>query len=144
MMEMNALRVWLDKQPPGAVAYSGELARLLRKAWDEFSGSGEEQMEGYKVLNRMEEIMWEPPVLSFTIERHGGTVMSSSRAESNRWSVDLERMTAELSHGRVRQLSRTQPRLKIEPLADDLVQRIVAGEADVRLKWLEPGGGCGF
>jgi hypothetical protein len=32
-----------------------------------------------------------------------------------------------------------QPKLKVGPLVDVLVQRIVAGEADARLKWLEPG-----
>jgi hypothetical protein len=37
-------------------------------------------MTGQKLLGRMEEVVWEPPILSFTVERHGGTVQGSSRA----------------------------------------------------------------
>jgi hypothetical protein len=29
-------------------------------------------MTGDKLLDRMEKVVWEPPVLTFTIERHGG------------------------------------------------------------------------
>jgi len=31
-------------------------------------------MEGHKLKNRMESVMWNPPLLEFDIERHGATV----------------------------------------------------------------------
>lgn len=54
-------------------------------------------MEAHKLLSRMEQIVWEPPVLTFVIARHGGMVLGSTRAELQHWAVDLNKMTAEIT-----------------------------------------------
>jgi hypothetical protein len=74
----------------------------------------------------MEAVAWNPPVLTFRIERHGGTVLGSTRAELQHWHVDLERKTASLVKTGRRQLRPMQPRLNVEPLVEEIVRLIVA------------------
>jgi hypothetical protein len=45
-------------------------------------------------IERIEEATWEDPIFTFVIERHGRTVHGSSRAELQRWTVDLDAGTA--------------------------------------------------
>src|ERR1700677_2636027 len=66
--------------PLGPVSETTDLERLLSACWDELGGANG-GMEGHKLLGRMGEVEWTRPILSFTTERHGGTVMGSSRAE---------------------------------------------------------------
>jgi hypothetical protein len=66
---------------------------LLIECWGEFRGSGETQMDAYKV-GRAEKLRWNPPVLSFIVERHSRTAMGSTRAELQEWSLDFEKMEA--------------------------------------------------
>lgn len=61
---------------PGPISDTTELERLLAAYWDELNGD-DGGMEGYKLLGRMEAVVWKP-ILSFRIERHGGTVIGSS------------------------------------------------------------------
>jgi hypothetical protein len=37
---------------------------------------------------------WNDPILAFTLEQHGGTVLGSSRADLERWIVNLNDGTA--------------------------------------------------
>src|SRR5581483_8214593 len=73
-----------------------EIDRLLAACWNQFDGSQEGGVQGRKVIGRMEDVYWDPPILSFTVERHGGTVLGSTRAELQHWQVDLEKKTAHL------------------------------------------------
>jgi hypothetical protein len=63
-----------------------DLDRLLAASWDEFTGDAG-GMEGDKLLGRIEDVTWQPPKFTFTIERHGGTLMGSTRAELQDWEV---------------------------------------------------------
>jgi hypothetical protein len=71
---MNTLYELLANVPPGPVAGDLGLDRALAGCWDGFRGSDEGGMESYKLLRRMENVWWRPPILTFTIERHGGTL----------------------------------------------------------------------
>ena len=77
------LEEYLDRQPPGAVTEPDELVGLLSASWDRFDGSGEAAMAHYK-LDRMKNVRWDPPTLTFEVERHGAVAMGSSRAERQR------------------------------------------------------------
>lgn len=92
-------------------------------------------MDGYKLLNRMENVSWQPPILSFSIERHGGTVMGSTRAELQHWEVDLVKQTATIVKTGHRQLSPMAKRVYIKPLAEELLEAIRSGKEDDRLAW---------
>jgi hypothetical protein len=76
-------------------------------------------------------------MLSFTLERHGATVGGSTRAELHDWEVDVEKGNAfcESSH-RYRQLYDRDSPLHVEPLVTEIVEMILAGKDDPKLKWL--------
>ena len=138
MSSLQALRDHLAGIPSGMVAEPGDIPRLLADCWDEFEGSDAEGMGAWK-LPRMEDPEWEPPVLSFIIERHGATVCGSSRAEVHAWSVDLDKQTAGCAKVSHRQVRPMQPALKVEPVVNAIVDLIVRGQEDDRLKWYEDG-----
>jgi hypothetical protein len=87
----------------------------------------------------MEQVEWHRPILTFLIERHGGTVLGSTRAELQRWTVDLDRQTATCERTGHRQLSPMARRVDVGPIADEVARKIASGEADDRLRWLGDG-----
>jgi hypothetical protein len=135
---LRSLLEELRNTPHGAIEGHAKykVMHLLANCWDELEGAGETAMQARK-LDRAEDVSWNPPVLSFTIERHGATVLGSSRAELHRWSVDMHERTARCEPGRYRQLRPTAPRLvKLGILvwkSDD--------EIEVKHGRLVPGGG---
>ena len=42
-----------------------------------------------------EDLTWDPPNLCFSIDRHGGTVMGSKRAERQTWMLNLQTLMGE-------------------------------------------------
>ena len=92
-------------------------------------------MEDYKLLGRMEDVTWDPHILTFKIERHGGTVMGSSRAEFQRWKVDVNKMTVGYEISGHRQIHPMVKRLDVRPIAEEIVQLILDKKEDERLKW---------
>lgn len=134
--QYQRLRQFLAKLRPGQVPSNmrPELVELLQDCCDMFSGSAEEGMEAYK-LQRMEDPEWHPPSLAFTIERHGGTAMGSSRAELQSWFVDLDRRVAECEVTGYRQLSPRAAGVDVKPIADELTTLIISGTQDERLQW---------
>ena len=137
-MKIEALREFLSGIPPGPIGQDKDEARLidlLRSCWGEIDGSEAESMAAYK-LGRMEQPVWDPPLLRFKIERHGGTVLGSTRAEVHQWVVNVldGRADCNPDFGK-RQLHPRQPALKVDRLADELVALILNGKDDPRLKW---------
>ena len=96
MDDFSALEAMLSKLASGEPSPEiyGKIETLLARCWDHFLGSGEEGMYGKKLLHRAEKLSWRPPILTFSIERHGGIARGSKRAEIHTWAVDLERRTA--------------------------------------------------
>ena len=127
----------LDAVPPGPIHETAKLERVLAEHWSEFTGD-DGGMDGYKLLNRMENVIWNPPTLTFQIERHGGTVMGSTRADLQEWTVDLEAMTAECEVIGYRQLWSRAPVFKAKPVAERVAGLIITGKKDDYLKWNGP------
>jgi len=80
-------------------------------------------------------LIWNPPILEFEIERHGGTVQGSSRAERHGWSVDVQTRTATCEGIGFAQLRPQQPSFKVKVITEDLIRRIVSQTTDERLEW---------
>lgn len=118
---MQQLLEYLSTMSPGEIADVGQLDSLLAACWDQFDGGNAEGMEAYKLLGRMESISWNPPVLSFTIERHGGTVLGSTRADLQSWEVNVQNHSAICGAGGHRQLEPMQPKLNVKPIAEEIV-----------------------
>jgi hypothetical protein len=122
--------------PPGNVANTADVEELLASCWELFEGD-DGGLAGYKLKGRMEEVKWNPPILSFVIERHGGTVLGSGYAELQSWTVDINAGRATLAdHHRQRWLHgpRNSP-LKVGPIAAEITELIKNRKADPRLKW---------
>ena len=131
----SSLRLYLQALPAGPVTDTAALVKVLQACWHELDGSSQSKMEAWK-LDRMEDVEWQPPELSFTIERHGGTVLGSTRADLQSWTVNLDRHEASSFVSRFRQLSPRDKPLKTGPLVAEIVAAITSGSDDDRLYWL--------
>jgi hypothetical protein len=133
--DLERLREYLADIAPGPISDPADMTHLLAAAWEHLWGSTEGGMDTTKLVGRMENVRWEPPKLSFTIERHPGTGQGSTRAALQPWIVDLEKESATLQKVGRRQLRPMQPRLNVEPMAGDIVRLIISRSQDERLKW---------
>jgi hypothetical protein len=136
------IRTYLGGREPGPIGDTDELERLLAESWHRFDGADEAGMAGYKLRGRMERAEWRPPRLTFVIERHGGTVLGSTRADLQHWKVDLDEGTAEITRTGHRQLvpaasaiTADMMRAEAERLADLMDER---GDDD-RVRWYGDG-----
>jgi hypothetical protein len=133
--DVQKLRAYLDQFPPGKLdgGASVEVRRLLAKCWESFDGSGETKMAGWK-LERAKDLEWNPPWLSFCIERHGAASRGSIYAEMQCWSVNLETREAIPSKDGRHPLGPKEKRLDVNALAKEIASLIIAGKEDARLK----------
>ncbi len=142
MNKTNAIKklyAYLASLPVGGISDVSELQTPLADAWRGFAGSNKHGMDPDKLYGRMEEAEWEPPKLTFVIERHGGTVLGSTRAEKQQWTLDLDSQTATGGASGFRQLTPAAPRLNVKPMADEIAQLIVHRQEDDRIRWNKDG-----
>ena len=132
------LRDYLKDLPVGEVKHPRQVERLLAECWDDLDGC-EGGMEAAKLLKRTKEMSWKPPYLSFRIERHGGIVLGSTRAEVQHWELDVEKQVASLVGTGRRQFYPMQAGLDVKPLAEKVAHLITQREEDCVLKWYEDG-----
>ncbi len=123
----------------GPVQDVSSVERLLIEAWDSLAGSDQGGMQAYKLRGRTEDADWQPPCLTFVIERHGGTVMGSTRAELQTWCVNISSWSAAIISTRRRQLEPTAPRLDVRPLAQEVADAILHDRESPSLKRLPDG-----
>ena len=137
---LEELRQFLAKLSPGQVPLVDQprLVQLLQNCWHMLSGSGEEGMGKSKVV-RMEDPKWKPPLLMFTIERHGATALGSTRAALQDWIVDIHLGVAEYHVGGYRQLYPRAAAFDVRPVADELSNLVICGSQDERLQWSATG-----
>lgn len=136
---METLINYLKNVDPGLILETQQLERVLASNWYEFEGVEIESMENWKVLYRMENVVWQPPVLSFSIERHGSYMMGGSRAQMHRWSLNLETKKAEMKVIGYRQLIKRSPNLDVNSMVDEIANIIVNHIEDERIKWYPDG-----
>ena len=129
---MNILKKTLAAISHGEIVDLSGIDRLLAEHWHNLNGSSDGGMEGYKLLDRMEDAQWNPPILRFIVERHGGTVCESTRAELQHWEVNLDSETAEITKTGYRQLEPMAPRISVKGLAEKIAQAILNGDDDKR------------
>jgi hypothetical protein len=75
-------------------------------------------------------------MLTFNIERHGGFVLGSTRAEVQKWKVDLDHETAALIETTRRQILPMDRRLDVRAIAAEIATIINERREDTRIKWL--------
>ena len=139
MTPLDQLRLHLRDLAPGSVKDTSTLSDVLESAWGvlqagDIRGLG---MEASKLFGRMENVEWNPPVLTFRIERHGGIVAGASkRAELQEWEVDAEAGTVTGGQVGFRQLKPQAAPLSVAPLVDKAVALIQDHQKHEWLKWV--------
>ena len=137
--DFDKLHAYLNSIPPGPIDDPSELQNLLSPCWDQFDGSDEERMAGFKLIDRMEKVSWNPPMLTFTIERHGGTVLGSKRAPFHEWHLDLSDKTATFYITGYRQDKQNQSKLDVKQHAQRVSKLLFNHQDDDCLKWHKNG-----
>lgn len=132
---MKELTEYLRSIPAGSVSNTYELERHLAVCWDELFGNDAEGMTAYKLHGRMEKVRWQDPLLTFEIERHGGTALGSTRADRQEWTIDLGKRSASCRFVGYRQVKPRQPGLDVRPMAQHVAQLILTHADDECLKW---------
>jgi len=132
MNAITELKNHLARSDNGLISDFTEVERLLAASWHLLNGSNKGGMEGCKLHGRMENVVWNPPVLKFFVERHGGTMVGSTRAELQHWEVNLDATTAEITKTGYRQLEPMAPRISIKGMEEEIVQAILNGDDDKR------------
>jgi len=131
--DIDRLRDHLAQLDPGRLTDHDKAISLLQASWGQFDGCFSQNTTVDK-LDRAEDVAWNPPCLSFTLERHGGTAQGSSRAELYRWEVDLDTKTASCGTAGHRQMRPQDKRLDVCPLAAEIAAIMLGDRADHRIK----------
>ena len=134
-LHFDALREYLKGIPTGAIPSTNEVSTLLARCWDALKITNRQGMRPDK-LHRMEEVDWDPPRLSFLIERHGGTVRGSVNAEVQGWIIDVEQQIGSCTDSGTRLVGERKARLNFAPLVEQVVLIIEDRKEDSRLQWL--------
>ena len=71
------------------------------------------------------------------MERHGGLVHGSNYAELQSWSVDIDNGKASCGVGGKRVVGKRQKPLEIGHIVNEIVDLVVSGKDDTRLKWAD-------
>jgi hypothetical protein len=135
---IKQLRVHLAKTSPGEINRD-VIEDLLTAAWDDFDGSDGGGMSSAKLIGRIESLVWDPPLLTFTVERHGPTVLGSRSAPLQGWVINLRTATANHGSAGYRRVGPINPRLNVEPIAEEIFSLILEHSSDDRLKWRPDG-----
>lgn len=125
--EAAPLRDALRSVKPGPVdsARAGRVLSARAACWHLADGGDEEAM-GARKVKRAESVQWAPPLLSFIMERHGGTVRGSTRASVQRWTLNVDTGAATVETVGRRQLRPMAKRLSVVGIADDIAKHVLA------------------
>lgn len=130
----TSLKDFLMSQSPGSDLDREQIEFLLAQAWPSLRGSRAGGMQAYKLRGRTEALSWNPPLLTFEIERHGGTVNGSTRAEMQQWCVDVAAHTADIVSTRRRQLHAMASRVNVKQPAAIIAEAILKNQESPSLK----------
>lgn len=135
---LKRIRDYLTALPPGALTEDqcDDVEGILSQCWNHLAGGEDGGMDASKLNDRTEKMRWSPPNLTFVIERHGGLVRGSSRAEVQGWTVDLDRKTASYAVAGHRRLGNVSKPLDAVSVANDIGKWIRDDVDDPRLLWL--------
>src|SRR5690348_12613078 len=98
-LTIERMSQYLSKVPPGELSSMQvrNIEELLAAAWEGLEiGGDDSNMAPYKPVGRTENLAWNPPLLTFDIERHGQTFLGSVYATVYSWSIDLSTGTARM------------------------------------------------
>lgn len=136
----NPLHDLLATLSPGKIAKDDipKVLTTLIACWSSIQGGEVEKTIDFKI-GRAEDLAWNPPVLAFVMERHGGTVNGSSRADLHFWEVDTIKLQARIVRQSYRQLTPRARTMNVAAKAQEVTDLIIHGKEDPRITWLDQG-----
>src|ERR1051325_970260 len=126
---IEKLEKYLGVFPPGPIPDPSDLAWLVAEVWSDLGGD-DSGMDGRMLFGRMEGVVWNPPLLTFTIEQHGSRYFGSTTVTMQDFTVDLAKGTVSCTEPRRRQRHFIPPRLDVACIADEITFLIVNGKKD--------------
>ena len=85
MDALNELKSYVRQLPRGPVLKVPVVEYVLVNCGDRLAASDDTSMEDYKLGDRTEDLSWNPPHLTFNLERHGGVALGGKVAEVHSW-----------------------------------------------------------
>lgn len=134
---LHKLASELTRLPVGPISDEGTVRSLLYDAWDDLFITNHGGFERSKHIGRAVNLTWDPPCLTFDIERHGGFVQGSSRADIQSWRVDVQGNSATYVCSRSRQMRSASPRMDMEPIVAKVKASISEKSDDPSITWLD-------
>jgi hypothetical protein len=133
MKKLGELKTILRKLPHGSIPLGmrDKVLELVEESWDKFDGSNRTKMEVGKIDRDDDpmDLLWDQPKLTLTVDRHGGAVMGSTRAERQTWTLNLETLTTIQSVSGYRQLRPNSRKLDVTPIAKAVCEAVQRGPA---------------
>lgn len=147
--DLSKLRALLDELGRGKVRdeLAGRVIEALAPVWDELSGARRTAMTAVKLgstkpgqTDRAHDLRWDPPVLTFSVVRHGAAQLGSKRGERQLWSVNLDDASAIWGCRGYEQLKPNNARLNVRRLAESTVAALAAGPGTAHegILWKSP------
>lgn len=126
----------LQSQSKGEVKQKEQVEKLLASCWDSFQDSNLEGMSGSKLIGRMEKVFWDPPCIKFEIERHGSMNLGSTRANMQKWEVNINQGEVELisSNEYREKIPRERP-VYVKPIAEEIANAVIQRKNHPNLEW---------
>ncbi len=111
-----------------------KILELLETCWQFLKGSDEQSTFSSKIY-RAEKLRWNPPILSFQLERHGATVNGSSRADLHSWEIDIDEGTAAIVKTGRHQLEKMASKMDVKAKAIEIAEEILNGRTHQAFSW---------
>jgi hypothetical protein len=119
------LATFLGTQRTGRIVDTAQAKQLLAAIWNDLSG--DDTAMTHDKVERAEVMCWDPPLLRFEVERHGGVVCGSSRASVQEWAIDIDARTKTCSEARFRRIRPMQPRINLAKIVEVIVTAVQGG-----------------
>jgi hypothetical protein len=134
---LHKLASTLTASPVGPISDEGTVRSLLYDAWDDLLISNHGGFNKDKHIYRAVNLTWNPPYLTFDVERHGGFVQGSSRADIQSWSVDIQANSATNTSSRSKQMRPASPRMDMAPIVARVGVLVSEHSDDPWITWLD-------
>ncbi len=130
---LTLLKKHLAGLPQGEVATSRTLISLLAGCWHDIGGAPRQGMKA-PTLAEISSLQWEPPLLSYTIQRK--MPAGSQHTALQAWSLDLNHNRATCVKSWIdRQVPERPGQMNAESVAGELAEAIFGRNNDRRLRW---------
>ena len=141
---IESFKTILEQTPVGPIDKDSVLGKAiipaLAAAWMDFPGSDAADTYPYKVEDRAEQLICDPPNFVFVTARHRPTVRGSIYADLHEWTVNLTYDTAKVSYLRKRQVnprSNSVTKKDMQIIAGSIADKIEANITDPCITWLK-------